>query len=370
MTALGLLQICFYIAVLVVLVKPLGAFMAAVYEGERTFLSPVLGPVERCIYRLAGVEPTSEIELEALRARGAAVQLVGFVVVYLLQRLQGVLPLNPQGFAAVSARLLVQHRGELRHQHQLAGLRRRIDDELSHADARARRAELRVRRHRHGGAGRADSRLRAPPVGEIGNFWVDLTRSTLYILLPLSLVLALVLVSQGVVQSFSAVPDGRAARAGHRDAGEIGAGHRADVPLGPAASQIAIKQLGTNGGGFFNVNSAHPFENPTPLSNFLEVLAILLIPAALCYTFGRMVRRHAPGLGGARRDAGDLRAAARSAASPPSSRAIRDSHALGVDQTASRPAGRRQHGRQGDALRHRELRALGHAPPPPHPTAR
>ena len=125
------------------------------------------------------------------------------------------------------------------------------------------------------------------PHGQLGNFWVDLTRTTLYILLPLSFVLALVLVSQGVVQTFQPYANGDAAAASQTAEGQ--AVTEQTLPLGPAASQIAIKQLGTNGGGFFNVNSAHPFENPTPLSNFLEMLSILLIPAALCYTFGKMV---------------------------------------------------------------------------------
>ena len=160
------------------------------------------------------------------------------------------------------------------------------------------RAELRLGGGRHGGAGRADPRAsRAARRRRIGNFWVDLTRSTLYILLPLSLVLALVLVSQGVVQTFEPYArHGRQPpirRADDRTASrtDASASHDEQVAarVGPAASQIAIKQLGTNGGGFFNVNSAHPFENPTPLSNFLEMLAILLIPAALCYTFGEMV---------------------------------------------------------------------------------
>ena len=137
--------------------------MAAVYEGQRTFLSPVLGPVERGIYRLAGVDAKRETGLEALCAsRCCSFNVIGFLAVYLLQRLQGVLPLNPQGFGAVIAGLVVQHGRQLRDQHQLAGLRRRDDDELSHADARARRAELPVGRVGHGGAGRADPRLRAP----------------------------------------------------------------------------------------------------------------------------------------------------------------------------------------------------------------
>ena len=136
MNALGVLQILLYIAVLVALVKPLGTFMAKVYEGERTFLTPVLGPIERGIYRLAGIQPSAESNWKRYALAVLLFNFIGFVVVYLLQRLQGVLPLNPQDFAGSEPRLVVQHRGELRHQHQLAGLRRRSDDELSHADAR------------------------------------------------------------------------------------------------------------------------------------------------------------------------------------------------------------------------------------------
>ena len=214
--------------------------------------------------------------------------MLGLVVVYALQRTQHVLPLNPQDLAAVTPDSSFNTAVSFATQHELAGLRRRNDDELSDADAGADGAEFCLGRGGHGGAGGADSRVsRVARRSTIGNFWVDLTRSTLYILLPLSLVLALVLVTQGVVQNFSPYRTVALVRAGRRCRGQ--ADHGTDVAVGPAASQIAIKQLGTNGGGFFNVNSAHPLENPTPLSNFLEMLAILLIPAALCYTFGEMV---------------------------------------------------------------------------------
>ena len=165
MTALGLLQIVFYIVVLVALAKPLGTFMAAVYEGQRTFLSPLLRPLEGLIYRVAGVDEKAETGWKRYALGVMLVNLVGFLVVYLLQRLQGVLPLNPQDFRRRQRGLLVQHRGELCHQYQLAGLRRRIDDELPHADAGSRGAEFPFRRHRHGRAGRIDSRFRAPPGG-------------------------------------------------------------------------------------------------------------------------------------------------------------------------------------------------------------
>ena len=307
MNTLGIFQILLYLGVLAALVKPLGAYMARVYAGERTFLSPVLGPIERGVYRLSGVNPDVESNWKRYAAAVLLVNFIGFLVVYLLQRLQGVLPLNPQDFAGVSPDSSFNtavsfasntnwqgYGGEatMSYLTQMLGLA--VQNFLSAASGMAVLVALI----------RGFVRKRA---SEVGNFYVDLTRSTVYVLLPLSLLLAIVLVSQGVVQNFSAyktvdlvepltieVPVKDAAGSAVVDS----AGNpvtkaeqvtQQTLPMGPAASQVAIKQLGTNGGGFFNVNSAHPFENPTPLSNFLEVLSILLIPAALCYTFGRMV---------------------------------------------------------------------------------
>jgi len=284
--ALGIFQIVFYMAVLVALAKPLGGFMAKVYQGERTFLSPLFGPLERGIYRLAGVDPAAESNWKRYTLGVLLFNLVGLVFVYLLQRLQGVLPLNPQGFGAISADSSFNtavsfvsntnwqgYGGEatMSYLTQMLGLG--VQNFVSAASGMAVLVAL-IR-----GFVRKQT-------SSIGNFWVDLTRSTLYVLLPLSILLALLLVSQGVVQSFSAYQRVDLVEPVTTQAGQV---TQQTVPLGPAASQIAIKQLGTNGGGFFNVNSAHPFENPTPLSNFLEVLAILLIPGALCYTFGKMV---------------------------------------------------------------------------------
>jgi potassium-transporting ATPase potassium-binding subunit len=307
MNALGVVQILLFIAVLVALVKPLGTFMAKVYDGERTFLSPVLEPIERGIYRLAAIKPSVESNWKRYALALLLFNFIGLVVVYLLQRLQGVLPLNPQGFAAVSPDSSFNtavsfasntnwqgYGGEatMSYLTQMLGLA--VQNFVSAASGMAVLVAVI----------RGFARRRA---SEIGNFYVDLTRSTLYILLPLSLLLAVILMSQGVVQSFSAygtvdlvepvtvaTPVKDSAGAPVLDAAGNAVTKREQVtqqtiPLGPAASQIAIKQLGTNGGGFFNVNSAHPFENPTPLANFLELLAILLIPAALCYTFGRMI---------------------------------------------------------------------------------
>jgi len=290
MNALGVVQILLFIVVLVALVKPLGTFMAKVYDGERTFLSPVLEPIERGIYRLAAIKPSVESNWKRYALALLLFNFIGFVVVYLLQRLQGVLPLNPQGFAAVSPDSSFNtavsfasntnwqgYGGEatMSYLTQMLGLA--VQNFVSAASGMAVLVAVI----------RGFARRRA---SEIGNFYVDLTRSTLYILLPLSLLLAVILMSQGVVQSFSAYQSVDLVEpVAVTTQGKTEQITQQTIPLGPAASQIAIKQLGTNGGGFFNVNSAHPFENPTPLANFLELLAILLVPAALCYTFGRMI---------------------------------------------------------------------------------
>jgi K+-transporting ATPase ATPase A chain len=283
----GVLQIVFFLAVLIVLVRPLGAFMARVFQRERTFLDPILGPVERFIYRLAGINPDEEMDWKANSVAMLLFNIVGLFVVYALQRLQQYLPLNPQSLGAVSPDSSFNtavsfasntnwqgYGGETTMSYftQMFGLT--VQNFVSAATGMAVLA-LFIR-----GIARHSMKT-------LGNFWVDLTRSTLYILLPLAFVLALILVSQGVVQNLSpyttvSMVEPTADTSGAKVTEQI-------IALGPAASQVAIKQLGTNGGGFFNVNSAHPFENPTPLSNFLEMLSILLIAAALCYTFGVMV---------------------------------------------------------------------------------
>ena len=307
MTGQGLLQLALYVVVLVALVKPLGAYMAAVFQGERTFMSPLLGPVERLVYRVSGVDPAHESDWKRYALGVLLVNLLGFIAVYALQRMQGALPLNPQGLGAVSPDSSFNtavsfasntnwqgYGGEATMSYLTQVLGLAVQNFLSAAAGIAVLIAL-IR-----GFVRREA-------GQIGNFWVDFTRSTLYVLLPLAFVLAVVLAAQGVVQTFAPyrqatlvepvviqVPAINADGTPQLDAS--GAPVMKDetiteqtLPLGPAASQVAIKQLGTNGGGFFNVNSAHPFENPTPLTNFLEMLAILLIPAALCYTFGSMV---------------------------------------------------------------------------------
>ena len=283
MTANGLLQIGIFFVVLLALVKPLGGYMAAVYEGRVR----LLGPLERVIYRLMGVDPFASMTWRAYAVAILLFNLVGLFVVYAIQRAQGLLPLNPQNLGAVGPELAwntavsfatntnwQSYGGEVTMSNFTQMLALNVQNFVSAAAGMAVLVAL-IRG------------LRARQTTDLGNFWADLTRGVLYILLPLSLVLAMLLVSQGVVQSFEPA---RHVALLQPVAGTDGALiHEQILPLGPAASQIAIKQLGTNGGGFYNVNSAHPFENPTPLSNFLEVLAILLIPAALCYTFGKMI---------------------------------------------------------------------------------
>lgn len=277
-------QIILYLAALVLLTPPLGKFMAKVFSGERTILSPVFGRLERLTYRLAGVDPHFEMTWKQYTAGLLVFNFFGFAAVYALQIFQSSLPLNPAGLPNVSWHLAFNtaasfmtntnwqsYGGEntLSYLVQMTGIT--AQNFVSAATGIAVMLALI----------RGISRKTAET---IGNFWTDLVQSTLYVLLPLAVVWAILLAGQGVVQTFN----------GYVQATTL-EGSSQTIPLGPAASQIAIKQLGTNGGGFFNVNSTHPFENPTPFSNFLEMLAILLIPSSLVYTYGKMTgsRRHA-----------------------------------------------------------------------------
>jgi K+-transporting ATPase ATPase A chain len=298
MTTMGWVQIGVYLVALLALVKPLGSFMARVYQGERTFLDPVARPLERLVYRLGGVRPEEEMDWKTYAVAMLLFNALGLLALYVLQRVQGALPLNPQGLGAVSPDSSFNtaasfasntnwqgYGGETTMSYLTQMLGMTVQNFVSAATGMAVLIALI----------RALARPTPPsslPLaggirGGVGNFWVDLTRTTLYILLPLALVLALVLVSQGVVQTFNPYQSVPLLQPTTDANGKTITEQL--VALGPVASQIAIKQLGTNGGGFFNVNSSHPFENPTPLSGFLEMLAILLIPAALCYTFGKMV---------------------------------------------------------------------------------
>jgi potassium-transporting ATPase potassium-binding subunit len=279
MVAFDELQFGIYFVLLLVLTPPLGRFMARVYSGEPHFLTRVFGPVERLIYRACGVDANAEQNWKRYAAGMLAFNAVGLVVLYAILRLQHLLPLNPMKLAPMSPHLAFNtavsfvtntnwqsYGGEstLSYLSQMVGLT--VQNFVSAATGMAVAIAL-VR----GFARRSAS--------GVGNFFVDCTRSTLYILLPFALVGALLLAWQGVPQNFDSYTQAHTLE-----------GAQQTLAQGPAASQIAIKQLGTNGGGFFNVNSAHPYENPTPLSNFIECLFILLIPAALVYTFGCMVR--------------------------------------------------------------------------------
>jgi K+-transporting ATPase ATPase A chain len=280
------LQLILYMVALLVLAWPLGVYMARIYQGERTFLDPLFRPIERLIYRIAGVH-TDDTNWKTYAIAMMLFNILGLLVVYILQRLQGWLPLNPQRLAAVTTHSSWNtavsfatntnwqgYGGEVTMSYLTQMLALAVQNFVSASTGMAvLMAMIRgITRH---------------TTQKIGNFWVDLTRSTLYILLPLAFILALVLVSQGVVQTFSSYKTVSLVQPiidshGNPVTNQV-------LPVGPAASQIAIKQLGTNGGGFFNVNSAHPFENPTPFSNFLEMLSILLIPVGLVYTYGKMV---------------------------------------------------------------------------------
>ncbi len=272
-----ILQMGLTLAITLGLAWPLGLYIARVFRGERTFLDPVAGAVERVLYRLAGIDPEQEMNWKQYAFALFAFNILGIILLFILQRLQGLLPFNSQGFGAVPGGLALNtavsfvtntnwqaYSGEstMSYFTQMAGLT--VQNFLSAATGIAVVIAL-IRG------------ITRKTTWQIGNFWADLTRSVVRILLPLSFVLALVLVSQGVIQNFQ-----------HSKNVTTLEGANQQIAMGPVASQEAIKELGTNGGGFFNANSAHPFENPSPLSNFLEIMAILLIPAALTFTFGRM----------------------------------------------------------------------------------
>jgi K+-transporting ATPase ATPase A chain len=307
MTANGIFQLVFYVVVLLALAKPLGAYMARVWEGRRVALERVLGWLERLIYRAGGIRAGEETGWKTYAAAMLAFNLLGLLAVYLIQRLQAGLPLNPQAMSAVSPDSSFNtavsfatntnwqgYGGESTMSYLTQMLALTVQNFVSAASGMATLVAI-IR-----GFARRSAET-------IGNFWVDLTRTTLYILLPLSVILALVLVWQGTVQTFKAYPTATVVQPSEYDVPVVDKDGKPVldekgqpqtrksklteqvIAVGPAASQIAIKQLGTNGGGFFNVNSSHPFENPTPLSNFLEALSILVISGALCYTFGVMV---------------------------------------------------------------------------------
>ncbi|MBK9032389.1 MAG: potassium-transporting ATPase subunit KdpA [Myxococcales bacterium] len=285
MTGATIVGLVAFAACLSLLAWPLGGYLARVFDGT-TRATRVLGPVERLIYRVGGVDRDEDMPWPRYATAVVVFNLAGVVVVYLLQRLQGSLPGNPNDLHAVPSPVAWNtaisfvsntnwqaYSGEATMSHLVAALALTVQNFVSAATGIAVLVAL-VR-----GFSRAEAR-------GVGNFWVDLTRATLYVLVPMAIVMALILVWQGVPQT----------GAGHLDVAALDGGGHGQITVGPVASQVAIKQLGTNGGGYFGVNSAHPLENPTPLTNFVQCLAILLIPAALCLAFGRMVQRRRQGV--------------------------------------------------------------------------
>ena len=288
MSALGVYQILFFFLVILALTKPMGMFMARVFEGERTFLHPVLRPLEVLLYKLSGVREDVEQHWTTYAGAMLAFHAAKFLFVYGIMRLQGWLPLNPMGFSTAHApanatpltpdlafNTAVSFLTNTNWQSYVG------ETTMSYF---SQMVALTVQNFTSAAAGiaiaialtRGFARQQSKT---IGNFWVDLIRATVYILLPLSFVAALLLASQGVVQNFD----------GYTETTTV-EGATQTIAQGPVASQEAIKELGTNGGGFFNANSAHPFENPTPATTFLQIVLIFLIPAGLAYTFGQMVR--------------------------------------------------------------------------------
>ena len=281
------LQLILFLSVLLAFAKPLGAYMARVFAGEPCGLDRALGWCERGIYRMAGIDERQEMTWKSYAVTMLQFNAIGLLAVYGIQRMQHMLPLNPQSFSAVDAESSFNsavsfatntnwqgYAGEATMSYLTQMMALAVQNFVSAASGIAVLIAL-IR-----GFARHSTTV-------IGSFWVDLTRSTLYVLLPLSIVVALLLVSQGVVQSFLPYQTAKLVQPVVGADGKLVT--EQTLPQGPVASQIAIKQLGTNGGGFFNVNSAHPYENPTPFSNFIELLSILAIAAALCHTFGVMV---------------------------------------------------------------------------------
>ncbi len=281
MTVNGWLQIAIFFALILVCAKPLGSFIATIVEGRRNFLTPILGPVERLIYKVCGITETEEQHWTRYAGALLAFSAFSAVLLYAIQRLQAWFPFNPQGYGAgnvspdlgfnTSVSFVTNTNWQayvpettLSYFVQMAGL---TMHNFTSAAAGLAIAIALVR-----GFSRQS-------VKTIGNFWADMTRATLYILLPISIVAALVLCSQGVIQNLHPYTVVTTLE-----------GAKQTIAQGPVASQEAIKMLGTNGGGFFNANSAHPFENPTPFSNMFQMFLIFLIPGALTYTFGKMVR--------------------------------------------------------------------------------
>lgn len=280
MTSIGVFQIAVFFGILVLLTKPLGLFMAKLFQGERTFLHPILRPVESLIYKLCGIREEAEQRWTQYAAGLLWFSVCAFLFVYVFQRLQGILPLNPQAFGAKLVSPDLAYNTAISFVTNTNWQAYSGESTLSYF---VQMAALTVQNFASAAVGIAAAvaiirGFARHQTDKIGNFWVDLTRGTLYVLLPIALVAALLLCSQGAIQNFHSYTVVKTLE-----------GATQTIPQGPVASQEAIKMLGTNGGGFFNANSSHPYENPTPFTNFLQVLLIFAIPAGLTYTFGRMV---------------------------------------------------------------------------------
>lgn len=284
MTNAAILQVFLYLLAILIFVKPLGWYMAQVYEQKPCGLQWLCGPVERFIYRICNIHPEHEMSWRAYLTSMLVFNFLGIFFVYFIQRLQFYLPLNPQHFSGISPDLAFNtavsfvtntnwqaYTPEASMSYFTQMFAFTTQNFISAATGMALLVALIRGIVRH-------------ETDKLGNFWVDATRGILYILLPLALVFAIILASQGVIQNLKPYQIVNVLQS------KITQPSQQIIPMGPVASQVAIKQLGTNGGGFFNANAAHPFENPTPLTNFLEMMALLLIPAALCYTFGMMVK--------------------------------------------------------------------------------
>jgi potassium-transporting ATPase potassium-binding subunit len=281
MTVNGWLQIAIFFALIVVCAKPLGSFIATIVEGRRNFLTPILGPVERLIYKVCGITETEEQHWTRYAGALLAFSAFSAVLLYAIQRLQAWFPFNPQGYGAGNVSPDLDFNTSVSFVTNTNWQAYVPETTLSYF---VQMAGLTMHNFTSAAAGLAIAvalvrGFARQSVKTIGNFWVDMTRATLYVLLPISIIGALVLCSQGVIQNLHPYTVVTTLE-----------GAKQTIAQGPVASQEAIKMLGTNGGGFFNANSAHPFENPTPFSNMFQMFLIFLIPGALTYTFGKMVR--------------------------------------------------------------------------------
>ena len=346
MTINGWIQIALYCAIIIAITKPFGGYITRVFSDERTFLSPILRPIERAIYWISGVNEEEDQHWLTYAVAMLAFTAAGFLSLYAIQRLQAVLPFNPQKFPAVGEHLAFNTsvsfitntnwqsyvpETTMSYLVQMAGLT--VHNFVSAATGIALAVAL-VR-----GFARRSAK-------GVGNFWVDLTRCTLYILLPISIVVGLFFVWQGMPQNLSAYINATTLE-----------GAKQTIAMGPVASQEVIKMMGTNGGGFFNANSAHPFENPNAITNLVQIILIFSIGAALTNVFGRMVGNQRQGWAvfavmGLLFLAGMTTAYSSEAPGNPAFAALH------VDQAPGALTGRRQHGRQGGSLRHRQLRVV------------